>query len=101
MVQPVKSKFKSKLKRNPHIFTTIRTSFLYRDLSSKRKFHNEKFGYGGKKRGIKVNTKQSVDDVSGYKSFRNAKGGRQKKSAAGKQKRMGKERRHKMKSKKK
>jgi len=70
-----------------------------KDLSSKRKFHNEKFGYGGKKRGIKANTKQSVDDVSGYKSFRNAKGGRQNKS--GKPKRMGKERRHKMKSKKK
>ena len=99
MVQLIKSKLiqkSRKLLRKVKYLTTF-----FRDLSSKRKFHNEKFGYGGKKRGIKVNTKQSVDDVSGYKSFRNAKGGRQKKSAAGKQKRMGKERRHKMKSKKK
>lgn len=97
MVQLIKSKLiqkPRKLLRKVKYLTTF-----FRDLSSKRKFHNEKFGYGGKKRGIKANTKQSVDDVSGYKSFRNAKGGRQNKS--GKPKRMGKERRHKMKSKKK
>merc|ERR1711971_1195982 len=33
----------------------------------KRKFKDKKFGFGGKKRGLKSNTKDSVNDVTGYK----------------------------------
>jgi len=31
---------------------------------------NEKFGFGGKKRGMKRNTKESADDISGYRQPR-------------------------------
>merc|ERR1712020_261379 len=34
---------------------------------NKRQFKNERFGFGGKKKGNKTNTKQSADDVTGYK----------------------------------
>lgn len=70
--------------------------------ANKRNFKNDKFGYGGKKKGMKTNTKQSTDDVSGYKNFRSsgAKGGK-KLGKMAKRKRAGKERRQKMKSKKK
>lgn len=66
---------------------------------NKRQFKDKKFGFGGKKKGGKANTKQSTDDVSGYKPFRNKKVGAGGKMA--KPKRAGKARRQKMKSKKK
>jgi len=34
---------------------------------AKRKFKDKKFGFGGKKRGLKSNTKDSVNDVTGFK----------------------------------
>lgn len=52
-----------------------------------RAFRNKKFGFGGKKRGLKTNTNKSTNDVSGF---------RQKK-AAPKNKRLGKSRRQKVK----
>ena len=33
---------------------------------------DEKFGFGGKKRGMKRNDKSSADDISGYKQPRKA-----------------------------
>ena len=72
---------------------------LFSGPQNKRQFKDKKFGFGGKKKGGKANTKQSTDDVSGYKPFRanNKKVGKM----AGKPKRAGKARRQKMKSKKK
>lgn len=69
--------------------------------SAKRKFKDQKFGFGGKKSGKKWNTKESHDDVSGFRAKvahgRAGKGG--KKGKGGKQnKRPGKSVRKKMKS---
>ena len=74
----------------------------------KKQFKDKKFGFGGKKKGGKGNTRQSTDDVSSYKPFRNNPKGpnrKNKKSGGGggkmKSKRPGKQRRQQMKSKKK
>ncbi|XP_032884538.1 probable rRNA-processing protein EBP2 [Amblyraja radiata] len=37
-------------------------------INAKRKFKNEKFGFGGRKKGLKRNTKESYDDVSSFKA---------------------------------
>ena len=42
------------------------SSHCYRSVA-KRKFKDKKFGFGGKKRGLKSNTKDSVNDVTGFK----------------------------------
>eukprot|EP00088_Acartia_fossae_P012625 TRINITY_DN16526_c0_g1_i1.p1 TRINITY_DN16526_c0_g1~~TRINITY_DN16526_c0_g1_i1.p1 ORF type:complete len:348 (-),score=127.48 TRINITY_DN16526_c0_g1_i1:26-1069(-) len=71
-----------------------------RKFNGKRQFKNDKFGFGGKKRGLKRNTKESADDISDYKSPGNKggkKGGNLKmKTKTGASKRFGKERRKKM-----
>merc|ERR1712226_22019 len=45
----------------------------------KRNYKDKKFGFGGKKKGSKMNNKESVNDISGYKrpKLPGAKGGRQ------------------------
>ncbi|RVE73570.1 hypothetical protein OJAV_G00032590 [Oryzias javanicus] len=65
--------------------------------SAKRKYKDQKFGFGGKKSGKKWNTKESYNDVSGFKArVAHAKGGQ--KGKKGKQnKRPGKSVRKKMK----
>ncbi|KPP58835.1 putative rRNA-processing protein EBP2, partial [Scleropages formosus] len=46
---------------------------------AKRKYKDQKFGFGGKKRGSKWNTKESHDDVSGFRAkVAHGKGGKQK-----------------------
>ena len=65
-------------------------------VNGKRKFKDEKFGFGGKKRGMKKNTNESSNDVSDYKPFR--AGGVSKKLGKGNQ-RPGKDRRKQMKNK--
>uniref|UniRef100_A0AAQ5Z8Z0 EBNA1 binding protein 2 n=1 Tax=Amphiprion ocellaris TaxID=80972 RepID=A0AAQ5Z8Z0_AMPOC len=66
--------------------------------NAKRKYKDKKFGFGGKKSGKKWNTKESFNDVSGFRAkVAHAKGG--KKGKGGKQnKRPGKSVRKKMKS---
>ena len=68
----------------------------------RRQFKDKKFGFGGKKKGGKVNTKSSTDDVSGYRPAR-ANGAKKPMGKMAKKKRLGKDRRqkNKMKSKKK
>lgn len=69
--------------------------------NAKRKYKDQKFGFGGKKSGKKWNTKESYNDVSGFRAkVANAKGGKGgKKGKGGKQnKRPGKSVRKKMKS---
>jgi rRNA-processing protein EBP2 len=63
---------------------------------------DQRFGFGGKKRGSKKNTKESVDDISDFKKFRRpvAGGGSfKKKLGKGASKRLGKDMRNKMKNK--
>lgn len=69
--------------------------------NAKRKFKDQKFGFGGKKSGKKWNTKESYNDVSGFRaSVAHGKGGKGgKKGKGGKQnKRPGKSVRRKMKA---
>merc|ERR1712123_146754 len=40
-----------------------------REAERKRNSKDKKFGFGGKKRNIKKNDKNSTDDVSGFKPF--------------------------------
>ena len=68
----------------------------------KRNFKDKKFGFGGKKRGMKKNDKKSADDVSGFKPFSKGRaGGPNKKNMKGKLKRPGKDKRQKIQNKKK
>ncbi|XP_077463978.1 putative rRNA-processing protein EBP2 isoform X2 [Stigmatopora argus] len=68
--------------------------------NARRKYKDQKFGFGGKKSGRKWNTKESHNDVSSFRSsMANAKGPKGKKGKGGKQnKRPGKSVRRKMKS---
>ncbi|KAG5285471.1 hypothetical protein AALO_G00003760 [Alosa alosa] len=73
--------------------------------NAKRKFKDRKFGFGGKKKGTKWNTKESHNDMSGFRAkMAHGKGGKGGKSfgKGGKKgnKRPGKETRRKMKNKK-
>ena len=50
---------------------SIHHSCYFRSVQ-KRNFKDKKFGFGGKKRGLKSNTKDSVNDVTGFKpGFKN------------------------------
>uniref|UniRef100_A0A1A7WH19 EBNA1 binding protein 2 n=1 Tax=Iconisemion striatum TaxID=60296 RepID=A0A1A7WH19_9TELE len=73
---------------------------VQRGPNAKRKFKDQKFGFGGKKSGKKWNTKESFNDVSGFRAKvahgRGEKGGRKGKGG-NKNKRPGKSVRRKMK----
>lgn len=65
---------------------TMKLLFIYffHRPSAKRKFKDQKFGFGGKKSGKKWNTKESYNDVSGFRAkIAHGKGG--KKGKGGKQ----------------
>lgn len=61
-----------------------------KDVLEKRKYRDKKFGFGGKKRGSKMNTRESAADISEFKTstkrVKNAKGGN--KNRPGKARRM-------------
>lgn len=63
--------------------------------NKKRMLKDKKFGFGGKKKGIKRNTKESSMDVSEFKQRKNRPGivGRKSQKTPGKPQRMGKNRR--------
>ncbi|KAL7876613.1 hypothetical protein AOLI_G00115760 [Acnodon oligacanthus] len=68
--------------------------------NAKRKYKDQKFGFGGKKKGSKWNTKESFNDVSGFRAkTAHGKGGKFGKGGK-KNKRPGKEARRKMKARK-
>ncbi|XP_072543116.1 probable rRNA-processing protein EBP2 [Salminus brasiliensis] len=72
-----------------------------RGPSAKRKYKDQKFGFGGKKKGSKRNTKDSHDDVSGFRAkMAHGKGGKKFGKGGKKNKRPGKETRRKMKARK-
>lgn len=62
---------------------------LSRKSLERRKMRDKKFGFGGKKKGMKANTKDSAADISEYRSHKAGKGAKQKM----KNKRPGKSRR--------
>lgn len=68
--------------------------------NEKKQFKDKKFGFGGKKKGSKGNTKQSTDDISSYRPFR-ANPKNKRAGGKSKAKRPGKQKRQQMKSKKK
>ncbi|XP_016333531.1 putative rRNA-processing protein EBP2 [Sinocyclocheilus anshuiensis] len=69
--------------------------------NSKKKYKDKKFGFGGKKKGSKWNTKDSHDDVSGFKArMAHGKGGKQFGKGGKTNKRPGKGARKKMKARK-
>ncbi|XP_052405660.1 probable rRNA-processing protein EBP2 [Carassius gibelio] len=69
--------------------------------NSKKKYKDKKFGFGGKKKGTKWNTKDSHDDVSGFKAkMAHGKGGKHFGKGGKTNKRPGKESRRKMKARK-
>ena len=85
-------------------FEALITLFLIFFISLSRgpnrnRVKDEKFGFGGKKRGMKRNDKSSADDISGYKQPRKA-GGKFAGKKGGKpgKKRPGQGKRQKMKS---
>merc|ERR1711971_1179512 len=59
--------------------------------NNKRNFKDKRFGFGGKKKGSKANTKSSANDVSDY--HKNGGGRKGGKKMGGKNKRVGKDRR--------
>lgn len=63
-------------------------------VQGKRRYKDQKFGYGGKKKGMKRNTKNSSSDVSEFKRPSKLK----RPGAAQKHQRPGKNRRLKMKA---
>ncbi|XP_003128129.1 probable rRNA-processing protein EBP2 [Sus scrofa] len=72
---------------------------MKRGPNAKRRYKNQKFGYGGKKKGSKWNTRESYDDVSSFRA-RTAHGkGLKRPGKKGSNKRPGKRTREKMKSK--
>ena len=51
--------------------------------NAKRKYKDQRFGFGGKKKGKKWNTKESHNDVSGFRAkVANAKGAKGAKKGA-------------------
>lgn len=67
--------------------------------NAKRRYKNQKFGFGGKKKGSKWNTKESYDDVSSFRAkVAHGKGSRRP-GKKGANKRPGKRARQKLKSK--
>lgn len=43
-------------------------NWLYSRPNAKRRYKNQKFGFGGKKKGSKWNTRESYDDVSSFRA---------------------------------
>eukprot|EP00069_Balaena_mysticetus_P014787 bmy_22395T0 len=66
--------------------------------SAKRRYKNQKFGYGGKKKGSKWNTRESYDDVSSFRAKTAHGKGLKRPGKKGSNKRPGKRTREKMKS---
>ncbi|XP_055986856.1 probable rRNA-processing protein EBP2 [Sorex fumeus] len=66
--------------------------------NAKRRYKNQKFGFGGKKKGSKWNTRESYDDVSGFRAKKAHGKGLKRPGKKGSNKRPGKRTREKMKS---
>ncbi|XP_066537795.1 probable rRNA-processing protein EBP2 [Hoplias malabaricus] len=80
---------------------TSKPQMSKRGPNAKRKYKDQKFGFGGKKKGSKWNTKESHDDMSGFRAkMAHGRGGKKLGKGVKKNKRPGKEARRKMKGRK-
>jgi len=98
MLDQVK-KYRKGASKDLDFLDSKKSKAISRKALEKRKMKNKKFGFGGKKKGAKLNTKESAADISDYKRPKPIKKG---KDARGKQQknRPGKNRRIKTKNKK-
>ncbi|XP_017558886.1 probable rRNA-processing protein EBP2 [Pygocentrus nattereri] len=81
--------------------TASKSQMSKKGPNAKRKYKDQKFGFGGKKKGSKWNTKESFNDVSGFRAkTAHGKGGKKFNKGGKKNKRPGKETRRKMKARK-
>lgn len=71
---------------------------LKKGPSAKRRYKNQKFGYGGKKKGSKWNTRESYDDVSSFRAKKAHGKGIKRPGKKASNKRPGKRTREKMKN---
>ncbi|XP_063795378.1 probable rRNA-processing protein EBP2 [Pseudophryne corroboree] len=86
----------------PQKKTSVATQKAKKGSSAKRQYKDQKFGFGGRKKGSKRNTKESFNDVSGFRaSTAHGRGPHRpgKKGGKNANKRPGKKVRQKMKSK--
>lgn len=74
MLEKIKKFRKGKLK-NLDFLEDSKKPGNVKSSKDKRKMRDQKFGFGGKKRGIKKNTKESSMDDRGSKSFKNKNAG--------------------------
>lgn len=102
MLDKLKKFRKGKLKNLDFLEDAKALESKQKQSAEKRKQRNKKFGFGGKKRGIKRNTKASAAGLEKVKNFRKGPAGAKGKlgGAKGGSKRLGKSRRNKAKSKK-
>lgn len=96
MLDQVK-KYRKGVSKDLDFLDSKKSKAISRKALEKRKQKNKKFGFGGKKKGAKQNTKESAADISEYRRPKPAKKGH---NAKGKQNRPGKNRRVKAKNKK-
>lgn len=99
MLDQVK-KIRKGLSKDTDFLDGKKSKAISRKALEKRKTKDKKFGFGGKKKGMKLNTRDSAADISEFRSPGkpvNRKGGNKNKPS--KKMRPGKNRRMKMKSK--
>lgn len=75
MLNNLKKFRKGKLKNLDFLDDNRKSGAAAGKVASKRKARDNKFGFGGKKRGLKRNTKDSSMDTGGSKPFNGARGG--------------------------
>lgn len=90
MLDQVK-KYRKGVSKDLDFLDSKKSKAISRKSLQKRSMKNKKFGFGGKKRGLKVNSKESAADISEYRPHKkgtNSKGGKQKPQRPGKTKRV-------------
>lgn len=91
MLDQVK-KYRKGVSKDLDFLDSKKTKAISRKSLEKRKLKNKKFGFGGKKKGSKLNTKESAADISEYKRSNpfkgQTKGGKSKKNRPGKNRRI-------------
>lgn len=91
MLDQVK-KYRKGVSKDLDFLDSKKSKAISRKALEKRKFRDKKFGFGGKKKGSKLNTKDSAADISEYKRPKpqknQNKGGRKQKNRPGKNRRI-------------
>lgn len=77
-------KFKKDNNDEFDVDTTLNTDVPSKKKNFKREAKNSKYGFGGAKRNIKKNTRESTNDVSGYNVKKMKAGSEKKRGGVGK-----------------